>query len=334
MNGDVFMTTPVDDSTLQAWPPNVPSYRQLRMVSDWASAVRGRELHLEYNEDTGRMKHSAPSTHPPMLLLTPPNAVRPVLARVEFEVRVPGTGVPFSTTLDGDRYSALLWGESAVEKFLFAYYASAAADSAARFLGRLFDAWYGYPDRVVQVCALAFRYGVDAEAGELSLDATVELVCLERNRGGLRLNAMSLGDFERKYPTGAPRGGRVAGTPGKATQCDGWKVAGGTVSSIVAREAAEFVSGASAHASAGSAAARDPRAAASAGTPRSASRRGTARGHDRTAPAPRRSPPAPWHRSRAAAGWRRRLPGRRPAPGPAAPPCPTRRSGRGSAGAG
>jgi hypothetical protein len=221
-------------------PPNTPDYRDLRMVADWASAIRGDPLYFTYGNDTGRMSLAQfPDGQPP--LFTPPNATRPVVAQVEFAVE----GVAEPLRVDGHAYSALLWSESAVEKFLLPCFASADADDAAHFLDRLTRAWYGYPERMVQVCALAYRYGTHAAEGPLSLDASVELVCLERAGGGSgTLRLMGLDEFERRYPSGAARGGSRYGDEDAAGMPDphaGWAVA--RVDSIVAREAAEFVSG-------------------------------------------------------------------------------------------
>lgn len=217
--------------------PNAPAYREFRMAADWASALRDASLHFDYERNTGRFRLNRLATDRPPVR-TPPNAVRPVLASVEITFE----GAKNPLVLKGDECSALLWGESAVEKFIFPYYASAAADDAARFLERLGDAWYGYPGRVVHVCALAFRYGTGADAGELSLDATVGLVCLERESGKLRM--MSLGDFVNTYPTGAARG--TVPSPDRSdelpVECDPWSVGEG-IGSIAVREAAEFVSG-------------------------------------------------------------------------------------------
>jgi len=234
------MTTQTDEPN-DGGPPNAPGYREFRMAAAWASAIRGVHLNLEYEPTTGRMQFAKePTTAPP--LLTPPNAPRPVVQHVE--MAVPGADAPLR--FGGDAYSALLWSESAVEKFLFPHYASAEADNAARFLARVSNAWYGYPGRVVQVCALAVRPGTAAGRGELSLDATVELVCVERAKRTLAV--MSLSDFEKTYPSGAARGAAPAVAPDDhLDRCDGWKVGGNEVDSIVAREAAEFVSGLRGH---------------------------------------------------------------------------------------
>ncbi|HEX6369166.1 MAG TPA: hypothetical protein VF006_09550 [Longimicrobium sp.] len=225
------MSTRTESIPLSTELPNAPDYRDFRVTAEWASALRGRELHFEYGEGSGRMALVDAGLTP---VLTPPNATRPMLTAVTLTLEG-GT-----VDVDGSTYSALIWGESAVEKFLFSYYASASADDASRFLGRLFNAWYGYPGRVVQVCALAFRFGPAFSTGTLSLDATVGLVC--QPRGGTP-TVMSLQEFEQTYPTGGPRGTSPAAVPGPAVRLQGWRVRGGAGDSIVMREVAEFVSG-------------------------------------------------------------------------------------------
>jgi hypothetical protein len=99
---------------------------------------------------------------------------------------------------------------------------------------------------VVQVCALAYRYGTGAAEGPLSLDASVGLVCLDRTTCALAL--MTLDDFERTYPSGSARGFRnnVEVVPGQPPErMTGW--AADPLDSIVAREAAELVSGLRGH---------------------------------------------------------------------------------------
>lgn len=229
------MSAPTDDLTTST-PPNEAGYPEFRLAAEWASAVRGAFVNFKYGRSTGRISPHD-TTDPP--LRTPKNATRPQVVSVTFEV--PGPASPATLTLQAADCGALLWSESAVEKFLFPYYASTAADGADRFLGRLSDAWYGYPGHVVQVCALAFTYGAQLPAGDLSLEDTVQLVCLERATATLK--AMSLCAFEKTYLSGTPRGAPAAPTAaGKPVKCGGWTV-GAEISSIVLRETAEFVSG-------------------------------------------------------------------------------------------
>jgi hypothetical protein len=240
------MATTTVDSPFTLAPPNAPSYRDFRTVADWASAIRGHYLDFTYGDDTGRMSVELAEDElgEDGLVLTPPNALRTEVMQVE--LTVPGANEPLF--LDGHDCSALFWSESAVEKFLFPCFASAAADDASRFLGRLSDAWYGYPGRVVQVCALAYQYGVNAGLSQLSLESSVGLVCLERASN--RLTLMGLNEFEQTYPLGAARGTGPAGPdsplPPELKWLIGWQAERG-VDSVLAREAAELVSGLRGH---------------------------------------------------------------------------------------
>jgi hypothetical protein len=175
-------------------------------------------------------------------VLTSASARRPLVLGVEIEV----PGAP-PLTISGDQASALFWGESAVEKFLVSYYASVAADDAPRFLERLFDAWYGYPAELVQVCAVAYLCGrvPPPDGTQLSISRTVGLVCLE---GGSRLRLLTLDEFASRYATGLPRPGAGTGEtkPESPHARPGWPITE-AVESIVARDVAEFVSGMRGH---------------------------------------------------------------------------------------
>lgn len=223
--------------------PNAPGYAALRMGADWASAVRDAPLRLRYDPETGHMAVGG-SGDPGFTLLTRAYAKRPGVKRITFEVEayLKGKLKTASIELDGESASALIWGESAVEKFMVSYYAEAAGEAAPRFLERLFDAWYCYPSNVVQVCALAYLCGTRAppEGTQLSLASTVGLVCLEIASGTLRLH--SLDEFTARYTASLPRDASPPAERHASERERGWQV-GGEVESIVARDCAEFVSG-------------------------------------------------------------------------------------------
>jgi len=228
---------------------NPPAYRALRMAAEWASAVRDQQLNFAYDAGSGHMVLESPGTAPTLPVLTRSFTSRPLVREVEFSVplELPGSGLSSPTiALPGDRVSALFWSESAVEKFLVPFYASIAADDAPRFLGRLFDAWYGYPADVVQVCAIACLLGrqAPAEGTPLSLARTVGLVCVE---GGTSLRLLTLDEFTERYSTGLPRGGEGVPHPsGPVEVPHGWQVTE-SVESVVARDVAELVSGMRGH---------------------------------------------------------------------------------------
>lgn len=220
-------------------PPNMPGYRPLRMAAEWASAVRDEDFYTRYDPRTGRIVAGGTGAAA-VTTRTTALARRPTVNKVTVQVRPERGAAPVTFRLQGDAASAMFWGESAVEKFLLSYYASAAADDAAGFLSRLLGAWYGYPARVVQVCALVHLCGTrhPAKGTPLSLEGTVGLLCLEE---GKRLLLWTLSDFEARYAIELPRGqgSPRLRVPGRER---GWKVTN-TVESIVTRDAAEFVSG-------------------------------------------------------------------------------------------
>jgi hypothetical protein len=224
-------------------------YRALRMAAEWASAVRDQQLNFAYDAGTGHMVLRDSGTGPTLPVFTRSYTSRPVVKEVEFSVPsgYPASDISSPTLrVSGDQASALFWSESAVEKFLVPFYASVAADDAPRFLGRLFDAWYGYPADVVQVCAIACLMGRQppAKGTPLSLARTVGLVCLE---GGSRLSLLTLDEFTERYATGLARGGGFGeARSGLPDIRPGWKVANHP-ESVVARDVAEFVSGMRGH---------------------------------------------------------------------------------------
>ncbi|HEU4886132.1 MAG TPA: hypothetical protein VFT45_28090, partial [Longimicrobium sp.] len=83
--------------------------------------------------------------------------------------------------IDATRCSALFWSESAVEKFLLPYYASAAGPQAYEVLYALIRVWYYY-DESRPVVALAFSYAPVGYVGLKSLWNTVEVIYIEDGR--------------------------------------------------------------------------------------------------------------------------------------------------------
>lgn len=69
---------------------------------------------------------------------------RATLARITLHYRVPGHLFERHVEMDATQYDALFWSESAVEKFLFPYYASKYQWSAAEWLTAMSQAWYGF----------------------------------------------------------------------------------------------------------------------------------------------------------------------------------------------
>lgn len=221
-------------------PASVPGYLPLRMAAEWASAVRDRTLSFRYDSASGWLTLQDPATGDGIPTFTPVLASRPIVTEVE--VAVAGSGEdPVSGTWSTDGISALLWSESAVEKFLLPYLASVTANRAAPFLARVFRAWYEYPGDAVQVIAIARRLGPEpaAHGTALTPEATLGLVILRA--GGTTLDLVSLADFEREYGTGT-RGPDARSAATDPEVCGGWRV-GETLDSLVVRDVAEFVSG-------------------------------------------------------------------------------------------
>lgn len=234
--------------------PQMPGYFALRLGADLASAARGTTLYFDYGN--GMLEITGPPASP-----APPPPV-PVHSRLsgkrtpasEAVVTVTGAdGAEYgSITLNATTYCALFWGESAVEKFLLPYYASAGGPHAYQVVHAINKAWYNFPDRAL-VCALAFAYPPEALQGEWSLWDTVHVLHV-KGEGGQGLQApyvlggsgqlamtpllQYLEPFpplltEVPQPPAAPPPTAPAG-PGTGDT---------TINSTGAREVAEFVSG-------------------------------------------------------------------------------------------
>lgn len=178
----------------QTWPPtgvrwDVPGSHDLRLAADWSSAVRGRPLYFRYAK--GELSITQPGEG--WGLRTVDVVQRPTVTQVEFSV--PGAG---KVWLSGGECSAVLWGESSVEKFLFPYYASAAGAEAPEVLAQIADVWYRFPP-AVPVCALGFGFGGAPPAGPLTLHATVIVVFIDPATG--RLGKLPMPEFLATYGT-------------------------------------------------------------------------------------------------------------------------------------
>jgi hypothetical protein len=210
----------------------VPDARDLRLVADWSSAARGRPLHFAFRDG-----HLSVGDESDCFLWcdTKPYATRPQVRMVE--VAVHGVEPLF---LCSDEYSALVWGESAVEKFLFPYYASAAGRDAAALLTDLSAVWYDYPP-TVDVCAIAYGFGSNPARGvKLTLRDTVGVVFVDRGAGAVRLR--TLDGFLEEVGVRRKSVRRSHEEVNRASNSHQAFMARTT--SVVLREAAEYVSGA------------------------------------------------------------------------------------------
>ncbi|HEU0016511.1 MAG TPA: hypothetical protein VFQ45_22715 [Longimicrobium sp.] len=208
----------------------VPDSRDLRLAADWASAVRGAPLRFSFAG--GQLSAGAEEASSFFACETKPYARRPRVVHVDIEAG--GT----SMSIGAGDCSALVWGESAVEKFLFPYYASAAGRDAAALLRDLSAVWYDYPP-TVEVCALAYGFGCTRPEGLLSLRDTVGVVFLDRRSGALR--RLTLDRFLEEVGVSRRRDPRdhAAAPPGHAFHSP----LRAPIASVVLRDAAEYVSG-------------------------------------------------------------------------------------------
>lgn len=223
-----------------------PGYSAMRMVAEWASGVRGEQLYFGFDGTHATLTDVAQTGLLPMF--TRRFTRRPEVQGVLFAVTTTA-GNTYSLTIDARETSALIWGESAVEKFLFPYFASVAGSEAARIFEKLSHAWYGYPGNEVQVCAVAYECGPAAPSGprKLTLEGLVSLVCLVPEQDGPELVMVPLADFAARF-RGHGVGPAIVEPPASGFHDEGGWTLTPSVESIVAREAAEFVSGLRGHA--------------------------------------------------------------------------------------
>jgi hypothetical protein len=216
-----------------------PGYDALRLGADWASAVRGNTVFFDYHD--GQISITQPAHDPapkgPVRVSTPPSTrARPRVTSITLTTAEYG-----HITLPSTSCSAALWSESAVEKFLLPYYASAAGKSAQAVLQAIGSAWYGYTTR--PVCALTFQYSPAAMVGPLSLWNTVGVVFGTIGEDGIPvLRTLPLPEYLGKGPwlttttmtvPEIPRSTKPATPSGQATPID----------SVGARDVAEYVNG-------------------------------------------------------------------------------------------
>jgi hypothetical protein len=220
-----------------------PGYSAMRMVAEWASGVRGEQLYFGFDGTHATLTDVTESGTLPMF--TRRFAGRPQVQRVHFTVTTTDKA-RHSLSIDARETSALFWSESAVEKFLFPYFASVAGSEAPQLFAKLARAWYDYPGNDVQVCAVAYECGPAAPFGarKLTLEGLVSLVCLV---GGDHLERVALADFDHRFPgPGVPGPVPLQPPAGPFRDEGGWTLSP-SVENIVARDAAEFVSGLRGH---------------------------------------------------------------------------------------
>ena len=212
--------------------PKLPDYFTLRVAADLSSAIRGQTVGFDYGAEG--LEVLAPARPGPVCASTPLLArARPMVQQAT--ISVPGYA---DCTLPSDTYSAVLWSESAVEKFLLPYYVSAGGPRAHEVLHAINHAWYHY--KKTPVVALAFGYpSTLLPARSVKLWDTVSVIYGER--GTLQV-APLLQFLASQGPPPAPE------TPeylpflwGPAPEAR--STAFTEIDSVGAREVAEYVSG-------------------------------------------------------------------------------------------
>ncbi len=171
----------MSDST-PAVPTPVVDYPHLRLLAEWSSSLRGREVGFAFAHGAlWREGHGAPAGAPALHVpaATPGRygAVR------SLRLSVPGAAEPLDLSPWGA--DALVWSDAAVEKFLVPYYASCAGARAARFLQTS-----SIVDRRVYVPFTAIKDGGRSVQGKvenspfytIERQASYDLVIYEDNR--------------------------------------------------------------------------------------------------------------------------------------------------------
>lgn len=165
--------------------PQMPGYFALRLGADLASGARGTTLYFDYGNGMLEITDPPPSPAPPppVPVFSRPSGKRRFASEAAMTV-VGADGAPYgSILLNARAYSALFWSESAVEKFLLPYYASAGGPHAYQVVHAINKVWYNFPD-AAPVCALAFTYPPDALQGQWTLWDTVHVLHVQGEGGG------------------------------------------------------------------------------------------------------------------------------------------------------
>lgn len=237
--------------------PEIPGYFALRLGADLATSIRGQPVWFGYG--AGELQITAPGTlpaaqnpagllsapdplpaAPPVPVYTPASASgRPTVQYLTLDVPSLQASVP----VPADQFGALFWSESAVEKFLLPYYASAAGPHALEVLQAICQAWYHF-DADAPVCAMAFGYPSSPFQASVQLWDTIGVVVWRPAESRLVLEPL------RQYIRGLRRL-HVGLLPPPASfewgpEMETDAVAGTPdipIDSVGAREVAEYVSG-------------------------------------------------------------------------------------------
>jgi hypothetical protein len=182
-------------------PPRVPTpvvdYHHLRLVAEWASSMRNRQVDFAVRDGAVWLDEADPAPRRPALRVPAATAGRYGRVRA-LTMAVPGVPEPLDLAPYG--VDALIWSEAAVEKFLVPFYASCAGPRAGRFLTGLFDAWNG-DHGAVRAVALTHLAHTGGKA-PLTLANTLGVVFRDDGDGSAApaLRLLPLGAFLARHP--------------------------------------------------------------------------------------------------------------------------------------
>ncbi|HEX6913253.1 MAG TPA: hypothetical protein VF142_22770 [Longimicrobium sp.] len=177
-------------------PTPVIDYHHLRLMAEWASSLRDREVEFAVRDGALWLEGADGAGGRPALRV--PAATPGRYGAVgALTVSVRGAEEPLDLAPYG--VDALVWSEAAVEKFLVPYYASCAGARAGQFLTALFDAWNGDHGaaRPVALAHLAHTAG----QAPLTLADTLGVVFVdEEGDVPATLELLPLAVFRARYP--------------------------------------------------------------------------------------------------------------------------------------
>lgn len=224
--------------------PGTATGLDVRVAAEFAADVRDMALWFAFDAGAMTVSNTRPQGTPQLpAVFTSEDANRPVLESLNISL----TSAP-DLTIPGSEAGALLWSESAVEKFLLPYYASVYGwEASALLLDHVSTAWFDYPGKELQVVALAYAWGSPSDFATdtrtLEQAGSIHVIYAPVD-GSTGLRRMSLGPFlvmigghgsakGPRQPVTNPSGdiGSIAFTSANA------------LSSIDLRELAEFARG-------------------------------------------------------------------------------------------
>lgn len=169
---------------------------EARVMADYASGMRGEPSVLLTGMDPdGKHFHVRPDKHHGPCsdardVATPVDTpyVQPARPHVD-RIEIKAEGMSEMESLQ--QYDAVFWSESAVEKFVFPYYASKCQWHAAHVLEKLTRVWYGYiprpgvgPEHATLDADMEIPFAVGHLPRSDYVELTEELVVISRDSKG------------------------------------------------------------------------------------------------------------------------------------------------------